>query len=644
MLLAVSKYGAIAYEIAACKYGHNSGCWLSDRLFRLGAGFILGHSCMLAVVNRLINNRTLSMWLAGSLLVLLVACESAQPPAAAPALSVEIPETGLAPDGDPPVATGQPADEQPAAEPLPVPPAVAGMAARILRRGNGEEPDTLDPHLSEGVPAGNIIRDLFQGLTSESADGTIVPGAASRWDISRDGKTYTFYLRPEALWSNGERVTAYDFVYGLQRSTDPATGSKYGHILEPIQNARQVLTGELPAAALGVTALNDLTVQIQLHDPTSYFLALLSHNSTFPVHRGSIEQWGGQHVRPGRLVSNGAFQLAEWVVRSHIAIDRNPHYWDAGSVWLERVYYYPIVDRSAELNRFRAGELDWTFEVPNSQFNWLRTNLPEALVISPWLGTYFLGFNIIREPFEDNLTLRQALNLAVNRDLLTEKVTRFGELPSFNLIPAGIPDYLPVEVEYAGLSQAEREAMAIELYSQAGYSASKPLRVELRYNTNENHKKIALAVAAMWKQLLGVQTILINEEWKVFLQNRRQHRVTEVFRAGWIGDYSDAYTFLEIYSSKHGQNDSGYNNPSYDRLLEQIQSERIGSRRARLMREAERMLLADQPILPLYTYVTKRLVDPKVQGWQTNIMDHHYSKDLYFAQTPQSTPQDAAAE
>lgn len=501
---------------------------------------------------------------------------------------------------------------------------------RVLRRGNGEEPDTLDPHLSEGVPAGNIIRDLFQGLTAETIDGEIIPGAASSWDVSRDGKTYTFYLRPEARWSNGDMVTAHDFVYGFQRSTDPQTGSKYGRILEPILNAQQVLAGELSVDQLGVSALNDHTVQIQLHDPTPYFLALLSHSSTFPVHRASIEQWGSQHVRPGRLVSNGAYKLAEWVVHSHIAIDRNPFYWDNDSVWLDRVFYYPIVDRTAELNRFRAGELDWTFEVPNSQFSWLQENLSEALMISPWLGTYFLGYNITNDPFEDNLALRQALSLAIDRELLTGKVTRFGELPSFNLIPPGIPDYQPAIFDYVEATQEERQQMARDLYARAGYSENNPLRVELRYNTNENHKKIALAVAAMWKQSLGVQTTLINEEWKVFLQNRRQRRVTEIFRAGWIGDYSDAYTFLEIYQSQHGQNDSGYNNASYDRLLEQIQSERIPSRRARLMREAERMLLADQPILPLYTYVTKRLVNPDVQGWQTNIMDHHYSKDLYF--------------
>ena len=514
------------------------------------------------------------------------------------------------------------------------------LSGQTLHRGNGEEPDTLDPHLSEGVPAGNIIRDLFQGLTTETPSGEVIPGAANRWDISRDGMTYTFYLRPEARWSNGDPVTAEDFVYGLQRSTDPATGSKYGHILEPILNSAQVLSGELPSEALGVSALNAHTVQIQLNDPTSYFLTLLTHSSTFPVHRASIEQWGSQHVRPGRLVSNGAYQLYEWTVQSRIVLARNPYYWDAANMQIDNVIYYPIVDAGAELNRFRAGELDWTFEVPNSQFDWLQENYADTLVIEPWLGTYYLGYNLEQTPFDNNLALRQALNLAIDRDLLTDKVTRFGEIPSFNLVPQGMPDYTHASLDYAAWNQAERIAEAQRLYMQAGYSENRPLRIELRYNTNENHKKIALAVAAMWKQNLGVQTTLINEEWKVFLQNRSQARITQLFRAGWIGDYRDAYTFLEIFKSDNGQNHTRYNNPSYDRLLEQISSERIATRRARLMREAERMLLADQPIIPLYTYVTKRLVNPRVHGWQPNIMDHHYSKDIYFTAAARDSEDD----
>lgn len=517
---------------------------------------------------------------------------------------------------------------------LTLPPSPANAATdpgfSILRRGNGSEPETLDPHLAAGVPASNIIRDLFEGLTSESPGGEIVPGAASHWNISRDGKTYTFYLRDDVLWSNGDPLHAQDFVYGLQRSLDPATGAHYGQILAPIRNASQALAGTVPVTEIGVQALNDRTVQIELDNPTPYFLTLLSHPSTFPAHRATIERWGNEHVRPGRLVSNGAYVLAEWVAQARIKLIRNPRYWNAANTGIDQVNYYPISDTHAELNRFRAGELDWTYEVPNSQFDWLRENMRDELIISPWMGTYYLGMNLLREPLGSSRELRMALNLAIDRDILTSKVTRFGELPSFNLVPPGVPDYEQAELEYMRLSQSQREQRAVELYRQAGFRPGRPLNLQLRYNNSANNNKIALAVAAMWKQVLGVQTTLINEEWKVFLQNRRQRRVTEVFRSGWIGDYGDAYTFLDIFQGDHGQNDTGYDNPSYNLLLQQIAEERLVSRRARLMREAERLLLSEQPIIPLYTYVTKRLVKPALGGWQSNVMDHHYSKHMFY--------------
>lgn len=503
-------------------------------------------------------------------------------------------------------------------------------AVQELHRNNGEEPQTLDPHLAEGVPSSHILRDLFEGLTSEAPDGAVVPGAAARWNISRDGKTYTFYLRREARWSNGDPVVAADFVYGLRRSAAPETASNYAQVLLPILNAGKVLSGAVPPSELGVEALDEHTLQIRLTDPTSYFLGLLSHSSTYPVHRASVEQHGARFPRPGNLVSNGAFVLREWVVRSRIVLEKNPHYWGAGEVMLDRVVYYPFEDQSTELKQFRAGELHWTNEVPSNQFRWLQEHYPEELVVSPWLGSYFYGFNLTREPFAASGDLRLALVLAIDRELLTDKVTQFGERPSFSLVPPGIGAYESLLPEWAAWTQAEREEEARRLYAEAGYTAERPLRVEIRYNTSENHKKIALAVASLWKQVLGVQATLINEEWKVFLQNRSQRVLTEVFRAGWIGDYADPFSFLELFRTGHGQNDYGYSDPLYDQLLAEIASERIPARRRRLMQEAERMILEDLPILPIYTYVTKRLVDPHLRGWQNNVMDHHYSKHMFL--------------
>ena len=499
-----------------------------------------------------------------------------------------------------------------------------------LHRGNGEEPQTLDPHRAEGVPAANILRDLFEGLTTTAPDGRIVPGAAGRWDISRDGMTYTFYLREHARWSNGDPVTAEDFVFSFRRSVDPDTAAVFGRMLVPIENAQSILTGELEPRALGVEALNERTVQIRLDDPTPYFLGLLTHASTYPVHAPSLAEHGDDFVLPGNLVSNGAYHLVEWVPRSRIGLEANPHYHSADTVIINEVIYYPIEDENTEFQRFRVGDLHWTDQVPSNLFGWLSLNLPQALSVSPWFGTYYFGFNLTRAPFEENLALRRALNLAVDREILTDKVTQFGEIPTFTLVPEGLPDYTPPRPEYAALTQDERERSARELYREAGYSEDRPLQVELRYNTSENNRKIAVAVAAMWKQVLGVRTRLINEEFRVFLQNRAMKRNTEVYRAGWIGDYQDAFTFLELFHSGHPRNDAGYANPRYDRLLDQIATERIPARRRNLMVEAERMLMADQVVMPLYTYVTKRLVSPLLKGWEPNVMDFHPSRQMYF--------------
>lgn len=511
---------------------------------------------------------------------------------------------------------------------------------QILHRGNSEEPQTLDPHLAEGVPSANILRDLFEGLITTAADGRIVPGAAEHWNVSRDGLTYTFYLRENAHWSNGDPVTAEDFVWSFRRAVDPDTGASYGRMLAPVDNAQAILAGQLDPGELGVSALNPRTVQIRLADPTPYFLGLLTHPTTYPVHRESVETWGDGHVRPGRLVSNGAYRMVEWQVRARIVLEKNPYFHDAHNVLIEQVTYHPMEDENTEFQRFRAGDLAWTYQVPNNLFRWLESNMKPALVISPWFGTYYFSFNLTREPFADNLQLRRALNLAIDREILTEKVTQFGEIPTFNLVPPGLPDYTPPEPEYSALTQAERVEEARRQYQLAGYSEDYPLEVELRYNTSENHRKIAVAVAAMWKQVLGVRTRLINEEFRVFLQNRAQRRITQVFRAGWIGDYQDAFTFLEIFHSGHGRNDAGYNDPLYDRLLEQIAAERIPARRRNLMMEAERMLLEEQVLLPVYTYVTKRLVDPRLMGWQENIMDLHLTRYMYFVRTAEAVEVD----
>jgi len=515
---------------------------------------------------------------------------------------------------------------------------------QLLFRDNGGEPQTLDPHLAEGIPSNRILRDLFEGLTAESPEGRIIPGAAMRWNISRDGKTYTFYLRRDAHWSNGDPVTAEDFVYGLRRSANPATASNNAQVLLPIANAAEVLAGDLPLSELGVNALDEYTLQIKMSGHTPYFLGLLNHPSTYPVHRDSMLEHGSAFSRPGNLVSNGAYVLKDWVMRSRIELVRSEHYWDADNVILEQVVYYPYRDRSTALKQFRAGILHWTDEVPANQFVWLQKHYPDELVISPWLGSYYFGFNLEREPFIENPELRLALVLAVDRDLITNRITQFGELPSYNLVPPGILDYVSPLPEWAEWTQVKRNTEAQRLYANAGYTEERPLRLEIRYNSGENNKKMALVLASLWKQVLGVQTTLVNEETKVFLQNRRQKVLTQVFRAGWISDYADAYSFLNMFRTDHGLNDYGYSNPMYDSLMDEIAAERIPSRRRRLMYEAERILQTDLPFVPVYTYVKKRMVSPLLKGWQSNVLDHHYSKDMFLLKSMEEAEEDRLRE
>ena len=500
---------------------------------------------------------------------------------------------------------------------------------QVVLRGNGEEPATLDPHLAQGVPSSHILRDLFEGLTTESPEGKVIPGATLRWNISRDARTYTFYLRRDLVWSNGEPLVADDFIYSLRRALDPETASSAATTLLPIQNAREVLAGEMTIEELGIAMLDEFTMQITLTGPTPYFLGLLASPVAYPVNRKNVEEFGDQFSKPGKLVSNGAYTLKEWNPRVGIELVKNPNYREADSALVERVVYLPIEDQSTEVNRFRSGELDWTFEVPNNQFKWLQQHYANELVISPWMGSYFFGFNLTQEPFIDNPSLRMALILSVDRQILTEKVTQFGEQPSFALVPPGIDGYVPFSPEYADWTQDERNHEARRLFEQAGYSEDRPLRIEIRYNTSDNHKKIALAIASMWKQVLGVYSTLVNEEFRVFLQNREQKVVTRVFRAGWISDYNDPYSFLELFRSGHGLNDYGYDNSTFDALLDEAGKERVRARRERLMFEAERVLMSDHVIIPIYTYVTKRLVNSHLVGWQNNVMDHHPTRFMF---------------
>jgi len=513
--------------------------------------------------------------------------------------------------------------------------ALAPPAQQVLHHGNGSEPNSLDPHRAEGVSGNNIVRDLFEGLTGISPQGEVVPAAAAGWQVSVDGLIYTFSLRENLRWSDGSPLTAEDFVAGLRRSIDPATGNTFAQMLAAIENAEAVLKDQAPSSALGVSAPDARTVQIRLAAPTPYLLGLLSHPSAFPVHRPSLDKWGRDFARPGRLISNGAYTLADWVVQSHVELRRNPHYWNNAHTVVERVFYHPSEDISSELKRYAADEFDTTYEIPLVQAAALKERYGAELHIAPYRGSYFYGFNLSRPPFKDQPGLRQALTMAIDREVIVGKVMNGVALPAYSYVPPGTWNYTPQVPEWAAWPRERKLTEARRLYAEAGYSAKRPLEVELRYNTHDDHKRIAVVMAAMWKQWLGVRTRLINEEFKVFLQNRKLHQVTQLFRSAWISDYDDATSFLDLQTSTHGRNDSVYRNPAYDALMrEAAATADIAARRA-LLEQAERLVLTDLPVLPVYVYVSKHLVKPWVAGWQDNAYDYHYSKDLRVLDHPQ---------
>jgi len=509
----------------------------------------------------------------------------------------------------------------------------AAAVAATVNLGNGTEPESLDIHRSSGVSEANIQRDLFEGLVAQGPDASLVPGAAESWTVSDDGLVYTFTLRQDGRWSNGDPVTAEDFVYALRRGLDPATAADYAFILYPIENAEAVTRGEIADFdELGVKALDDHTLEITLKAPTPYFLDMLTHQMGYPLHRASIEQYGEAWTRPGNMVSNGAYVLSEWVPQDHITLTKNPEFHAADEVQIDEVLYYPTEDAGQELMRYRAGELDVTYDIPADQIDWIQANLPDEYRNYPYLGTYYYGINTTIAPFKDNKALRQALSLAIDRELLTAKITRAGELPAYSFIPPGVMGYEQQAADFAAMSKEERIAKAQALYAEAGYSPDNPLQVEILYNTSDNHKKIAIAVAAMWKQALGVQANLRNEEWKVYLASRDEKNF-EVVRASWIGDYNDANTFLELFLSDAGpMNAPGFNNARFDELVRAAAFETDVATRAEMLEEAERVFMDETAVIPIYHYTTQHMVKPYVKGWANNIKDVHPTRYLSLDQ------------
>jgi oligopeptide transport system substrate-binding protein len=508
-------------------------------------------------------------------------------------------------------------------------PTAPASAQQTLAIGNGSEPETLDPHKATDLQSAEIIFQLFEGLVSYGPDASIVPGVAESWARAPDGLSYIFHLRHDALWSDGSKVTAEDFVYSFRRAVDPRTGSSYQFILYPIKNAQEITEGkEKDLTKLGVIARDASTLEILLRGPTPYFLGLLVHQMAMPVPHQAIEAFGDQWLQPGKLVGNGAYRLVERIPQSKIRVTKNELYWDAARVALDSATFLPIENETPEYNAYRAGEIDITNTVPSPQLPAIRKDLARELQSGPLLGTYYYAFNLTRPPFNGDAKLRQALAEAVDRDILVAKITEAGEQPAYSFTPPAVRDYTPPTVAWAAKSKEDKLAEAKRLFAEAGYGPQHPLSFELLYNTLEAHKRIALAITAMWKQAFGagIDIRLRNEEFKVKLAQVRA-RQYDLTREGWIADYNDVSNFADQLASDAGEmNAPGYRNPDYDRLVHQGAVTLDATERGRLYAEAESRMLADMPVLPLYFYVTKRLVKPYVSGWQSNVADIHLLK------------------
>jgi oligopeptide transport system substrate-binding protein len=530
---------------------------------------------------------------------------------------------------------GSPQDARrtPGAELAGPPPAAAVGSLRVLVRGNGAEPDSLDPQRARNVESGNVLRDMYETLTTIGRSGEPAPGVAREWSVSADGLAWTFVLRPEARWSNGDPVVAEDYVAALRRLVDPSTASVYAQVVDAIRNAKDVIASRAPPTALGVRSLDPQTLEITLERPTPYLPGLMSHWSTIPLHRPTLERHGAAFTKPGNTISNGAFTLVRFVQGAEIELRRNPRYWNAAATKVAGVRWITQPDENAEYRRWRSGELHVTAVVPRGIFAQVRRDHGAELRTGSQLGVYFYGFNLDEEPFRSRPGLRRALSLAIDRRRLVESVTGAGELPAYGWVPPGTFGYGSQRFDYADRPMAERIAEARRLYAEAGFSAAQPLRFDLHYNTGEGHSRVAVAVSQMWKEALGVQARLVSLEFKA-LQQEIDGRRVDVFRLAWIGDYNDPYTFAQYLRSDFGINTPHYRSARYDALLDAAAAALDPAQRRATLEEAERLMLADHPVMPLYFYVNRHLVSPRVLGWYDNVMNVTYTKDLSLAPGP----------
>lgn len=510
--------------------------------------------------------------------------------------------------------------------------AILPAAAEIvLNRGNDTDPTTLDHHKTSTVAEGNLMRDLYEGLVTQNAKAEVVPGVAESWEISDDGLTYTFKLRENAKWSNGDPVKASDFVFAFQRIQDPKTAAPYANMLYPMVNAEAANKGEKGLTDVGVRAVDDRTLEIKLGAPTPYFLELLTHQVAYPLHQASVEQHGDNFVQPGNLVTNGAFMLEAFTPNDKIVMRKNPNFHDAANVKIDVVNWIPFEERATCLRRFEAGEVQACSDLPYEQLEYMRGKFGAQVRVVPYLGTYYLPVKVKKEKLADP-RVRHAISMVIDRDFIANEIWNGGMLPGYSIVPPGISNYdTPVFLPYKDVDVLDREDEAKKLLEEAGVEPGE-LSVELRYNTSENHKNTMTAVADMLKNI-GITATLFEMEGTGYFDYMKNDGDFDITRAGWIGDYSDLQNFLFLFESQNlGFNYPRWANAEYDALMKKAGETGDLKARSELLRQAEEIFLKDVPAIPIMYYASGSLVSDKLSGWEDNIMNVHGTRYLSLAQ------------
>lgn len=510
--------------------------------------------------------------------------------------------------------------------------ASTSKTADVLTVDNQDDAPTIDPAMSRDATSSRVINDLFEGLVSFDQSNNSIPGLAEKWDISPDGKTYTFHLRDGLKFSDGSPITADDVVFSWQRLANPKTGSPYSNLAFNVVNGKEIVEGKKPVTDLAVKAIDKQTVEIKLVNPNSAFLQICAMPNTAVVSKTAVEKFGEKWTDPKNMVTSGAYNISEWVVKGHMMLGKNPNYYDAANVSINKVNFLPIIDQSSSFNQYKTGEVDITYSVPVDQYKKIKDQYPTQLHNVPMEALYYYDFNMSIPKYSQNKDLRQALSMAVDRNVLVKDVLGQDQVPSYSLATATVEGGKFAGNDYAWgkLSHDEQIKQAKELFAKAGFGPKHPLEITIQYNTLDLHKKVALAVASMWQQVFGVDSIKVipeNKEWKTFIQDRMKGNY-DIARDGWTADYDSVDTYTDLFLCNNPVNKSKYCNPEFDKLIYQARATQDANERVQLINQAIQIANNDYAIIPLYQYTYYRLVNPRVQNYdiKDNHLDHVQSK------------------